>query len=178
VWSALALAFGLAMDATAVCAARALGGNAKKELAILPLLFGVFQTGMAAIGWLAGHFAGKYIAAWDHWVAFFLLLIIGGHMILEAWRGDDDEEGPGSWALYFALAVATSIDAAAAGITLPLVPVAPWLSLTLIGVITAACCAVGFATGRALGHRVGPKLGILGGLVLIGIGTNILIRAA
>lgn len=177
-WAALALAFGLAMDATAVCAARALGGNAKRELAFLPLLFGAFQTGMAALGWLAGHFAGRYIAAWDHWVAFGLLVIIGVHMIFEAWRGDFDEEGPGSAALYFGLAVATSIDAAAAGITLPQVPVAPWLSLTMIGTVTAACCFVGFAAGRALGHRVGPRLGILGGLVLIGIGTDILIRAA
>lgn len=176
--AALALALGLAMDATAVCAARALGGNAKRELAILPLLFGAFQTGMAALGWLAGHFAGRYIAAWDHYVAFGLLVIVGVRMIVVAWRGDDDEEGPGSWALYFGLAIATSIDAAAAGITLPLVPVAPWLALLLIGTITAACCFVGYAAGRALGHRVGPRLGILGGLVLIGIGTHILIRAA
>lgn len=167
------------MDATAVCAARALGGNAKKELAILPLLFGAFQTGMASLGWLTGHFAGRYIAAWDHWVAFGLLVIIGVNMIITAWRGDEDEEdAPTSWGLYFGLAIATSIDAAAAGITLPLVPVAPWLALTLIGVITATCCFVGYAVGRALGQRVGPRLGILGGLVLIGIGTDILIRSA
>lgn len=178
-FAALALAFGLAMDATAVCAARALGANAKRELAILPLLFGAAQSAMAALGWLAGHFAGRYIAAWDHYVAFGLLVAIGIHMIVEAWRGDhDEEEKPGSWGLYLGLAIATSIDAAAAGITLPLVPVAPWLSLTLIGTITAACCFVGYAAGRALGDRVGPRLGILGGLVLIGIGTDILIRAA
>ena len=86
--SALALAFGLAMDATAVSTARAFGAKAHRELAILPLLFGAFQAGMAALGWLAGKVAGPYIAAWDHWVAFALLLLIGGKMIVEAWQAD------------------------------------------------------------------------------------------
>jgi len=177
VWAAFALAFGLAMDATAVCAARAIGARSRRELMILPVLFGVFQAGMAALGWLAGRVAGRYIAAWDHWVAFVLLVLVGGHMILEAWRGDDDEERPGSATLYIALAFATSIDAAAAGITLPLVPVKPALSLAIIGIVTLLCCIAGYATGRALGRRVGTRLGILGGLVLVGMGIAILIRA-
>ena len=176
--SALALAFGLAMDATAVCAARALGTSARRELVILPLLFGVFQAGMAALGWLGGSFAREYLAAWDHWVAGGLLVVIGAHMMLEAWRHEDgDELSPGTPLVYLGLAVATSIDAAAAGLTLPLIPVAPWLSLTMIGVVTSVTCVVGYAAGRALGTRVGPKLGIVGGLVLVGIGIDILIRA-
>ncbi|HSD89030.1 MAG TPA: manganese efflux pump MntP family protein [Kofleriaceae bacterium] len=176
--SAFALAFGLAMDATAVCAARALGGRDHRELAILPALFGVFQAGMAALGWLAGRFAGKYIAAWDHYVAFGLLLLIGAHMVYEGWHAEDEAREPGSPLLYLGLAVATSIDAAAAGITLPLVPVQPWIALALIGAVTAGLSAIGYGAGRALGKHVGPKLGILGGLVLVGIGVNILIRAA
>jgi putative Mn2+ efflux pump MntP len=179
VLSVVALAFGLAMDATAVCAARALGTGARGELAILPLLFGAFQSGMAALGWLGGRTAKPYVEAWDHWVAFGLLVLIGGHMVVEGWRHDGDSEPPkGSLALYLALALATSIDAAAAGLTLPLSPVEPWLALVIIGVITTACCGVGYAAGRALGQRVGPRLGILGGLVLVAIGTDILIRAA
>lgn len=177
-WAVFALAFGLAMDAAAVCAARAIGARSRRELVILPILFGVFQGGMAALGWLAGHFAGEYIAAWDHWVAFVLLVLVGGHMILEAWRGDDDEERPGSAMLYLGLAVATSIDAAAAGITLPQIPVEPALSLVIIAAVTVICCVFGYAAGRALGRKVGTRLGILGGLVLIGIGIDILIRAA
>jgi putative Mn2+ efflux pump MntP len=143
-------------------------------------LFGGFQAGMAALGWLAGAWAGKYIARYDHWVAFGLLVLIGGKMIWEAVRGgvEDDEDEPASAALYVGLAIATSIDAAAAGITLPLVPVAPWLALVLIGGITAACSAAGYLAGRAIGHRLGSSLEVLGGVVLIAIGINMLIRAA
>ena len=100
-------------------------------------------------------------------------------MIYEAIRGGEAKEvEPGSLALYTGLAIATSIDAAAAGITLPLVPVAPWIALLLIGVITATCSAVGYLVGRAVGHRLGSSLEILGGVVLIGIGINMLIQAA
>ncbi len=176
--SALALAFGLAMDATAVCAARALGVGAKRELAILPLLFGAFQAGMAALGWLGGDWARTYIAEWDHWIGGGLLIVIGGRMLYQAWTHQDGDETPaGTVLLYLGLAIATSIDAAAAGLTLPLIPVSPWLVLTLIGVVTSACCAIGYAAGRALGTRVGPRLGVVGGLVLIGIAVDMLIRA-
>src|SRR6185503_13631550 len=85
-WAAIALAFGLAMDATAVSAARGLAARSAREVVILPLLFGGFQAGMAALGWLAGRWAGPYIAAWDHWVASGLLAAIGGKMVIDAWR--------------------------------------------------------------------------------------------
>jgi putative Mn2+ efflux pump MntP len=181
VLAALALAFGLAMDATAVCAARALHAGARRERVVLPLLFGAFQAGMAAIGWLGGSWASRYIAKWDHWVAGGLLVLIGGHMIIEGWKPDHErEDKPGSTLLYLGLAVATSIDAAAAGLTLPLYSQgggpAPWLVLTVIGVVTSACCAVGYAAARMLGERVGPRLGIVGGVVLIGIAVNMFIR--
>ena len=175
--SALALSFGLAMDATAVCAARALGGRDHRELVILPLLFGLFQAGMAALGWLGGRAVGHYIAAWDHWVAFALLVLIGGKMVVEAFRDHDEPQPPGTPLLYLGLAIATSIDAAAAGLTLPMLEVSPELALVLIGVVTAGLSMTGYAAGRALGHKVGPKLGAVGGLVLIGIGINILIQA-
>ena len=130
-------------------------------------------------GWLAGAFAGRYIAAYDQWVAFGLLLIIGGKMIVEAIRGgDDDEVAAPSVALYLGLALATSIDAAAAGITLPLVPAPTWLALVLIGSVTAACSLAGYLAGRAVGHKLGSSLEILGGMVLIAIGINMLIQAA
>jgi manganese efflux pump family protein len=177
VLAAIALAFGLAMDATAVCAARAVGARSHRELLILPLLFGAFQAGMASVGWLGGRAAADYIAAWDHWVAFGLLVLIGGKMVYEAIRGNDSEPEPGTALLYLGLALATSIDAAAAGLTLNLLSVAPWLSLLLIGAITAACSALGYWAGRALGHKLGSKLEVIGGLVLIAIGIDILIRA-
>ena len=178
-WSAIALAFGLAMDATAVSAARGLATHRSREVVILPLLFGGFQAGMAALGWFAGVWVGPYIAAWDHWVAFGLLVLIGGKMLVDAWRGGDDDAppAPATTGLYLGLAVATSIDAAAAGLTLPLVPVAPWIALVLIGAITAACSAIGYQVGRFVGRRFGSKLAIVGGLVLIGIGVQLLVRA-
>jgi len=178
VWAAIALAFGLAMDATAVSAARGLAAQ-PRELVVLPLLFGSFQAGMAAIGWLAGRWAGPYIARWDHWVAFGLLVAIGGKMLFDGWRDRakdtaDCAPAPASIMLYLGLAIATSIDAAAAGLTLPLVPVAPWIALALIGGITAACSAAGVLAGRVFGARFGPRLAMLGGLVLIGIGVRLL----
>jgi putative Mn2+ efflux pump MntP len=176
VWSAVALAFGLAMDATAVSAARGLRGRNLHEAVILPLLFGAFQAGMAALGWLGGRVAREYIAAWDHWLAGGLLVVIGSKMLYEAWRGGDEEPAPGTPLLYLGLALATSIDAAAAGLTLDLLAPAPWITLALIGGITAALSAVGYRAAGALGKRVGAKLDILGGLVLIGIGIDILIR--
>lgn len=176
--AALVLAFGLAMDATAVCAARAFGTGARRELAILPLLFGLFQAGMAALGWLGGNWARRYIGAWDHWVAGGLLIAIGVHMGVEAYRSDSmTEPRPGSLVLYLGLAVATSLDAAAAGLTLPLLTVGPAVALALIGGVTWACCAIGYVAGRALGTKLGPRLGYVGGLVLVGIGIDILIRA-
>jgi len=179
-WAAVALAFGLAMDATAVSAARGLGAHRSSEAALLAALFGGFQAGMAALGWIAGLWVGPYIAAWDHWVAFVLLVGIGGKMLVEAWRSRNDEDReppPGTAMLYIGLALATSIDAAAAGLTLPLVPVAPWIALVLIGAITAACSAIGYLAGRFVGKHLGSKLEILGGLVLIGIGVQLLVRA-
>ena len=176
-FASIALAFGLAMDATAVCAARAFSVRDKRELAILPLLFGAAQAGMAALGWLGGRAVHEYIAAWDHWVAGLLLFAIGGKMIYDAIGSKHGDERKGSLFIYALLALATSIDAAAAGLTLHLLATEPPITLALIGGITAACCAVGYAVGRALGHKLGAKLEVIGALVLVAIGIDILIRA-
>src|SRR5690349_25026764 len=116
---AIALAFGLAMDATAIAAARGLSRQ-RGEIVILPLLFGLFQAGMAALGWLLGEAGGQYIAAYDHWVASGLLFLVGGKLIYDGVNGDEDEEYTTGIGVYVLLAFATSIDAAAAGITLPM----------------------------------------------------------
>lgn len=174
--SALVLAFGLAMDATAVCAARALSAGAARERVILPLLFGAFQAAMAALGWIGGNWARAYIAEWDHWIAGGLLLAIALHMAYETYQHDDEVPKVGTPLLYLALAIATSIDAAAAGLTLSVIPAEPWLVLTLIGVVTCVCCAVGYIAARALGTKLGPRLGYVGALVLAGMAIDILIR--
>jgi putative Mn2+ efflux pump MntP len=175
VFEAVALAFGLAMDATALAAVRGLAAPPREGL-ILPLLFGAFQAGMSALGWAVGAWGGTYIERWDHWIAFALLAGIGVKMLFDAWKGTDADEPlrSGPW-VFLALALATSIDAAAAGITLPLIPVSPWLALGLIGGVTAACSSIGFVVGRTAGRWLGGKLTALGGLILIAIGVRLLI---
>ncbi|MGE5186305.1 MAG: manganese efflux pump MntP family protein [Acidobacteriota bacterium] len=172
----MALSFGLAMDATAVSAVRGLAGHLRRELVILPIVFGGFQAGMSALGWLAGKSIGPYIARWKGPVALGLLALIGLKMIVDGVRGEAEEPEHvprGTLGIYFGLGIATSIDAAAAGLTLEDLTAPPWLSILLIGAVTAACSGVGYGAGRAIGGRIGPRLGILGGLVLVGIGIDI-----
>lgn len=172
---AIALAFGLAMDATAIAAARGLSRQ-RGENVILPLLFGLFQSGMAALGWLLGTAGGTYIAAFEHWVASGLLFLIGGKLIYDGFKEQEDEEYTTGIGVYLLLAIATSVDAAAAGITLPMLPVSPWFALVLIGGVTLVCSAIGYRAGRAVGKRLEGKLEILGGLVLIGLGVRVLVQ--
>ena len=175
-WEAIALSLALAMDAAAVSAARALGAESHREVVILPFVFGGFQAAMAALGWLGGAAIGPYLVGWDRWVAFGLLLLIGGKMLYDAVTSDANEVPvKGTTMVYLGLGLATSIDAAAAGITLPLVPVPPWLSVLLIGVVTAICSMLGHLAGRALAHKFGNKLGAVGGLVLIGLAVKMVI---
>jgi putative Mn2+ efflux pump MntP len=167
------------MDATAVAAARGLGGVRERDAVLVPLLFGVFQAGMAAIGWVGGRLALRWIEAWDHWIAFGLLTALGGRMIIGAVRGSDEEavaaerDGVGTLLL---LSVATSIDALAAGLTLELVGAPPPVTLALIGGVTAVLSAAGYLAGRRLGDRFGSRLELVGGVALIAIGVKILVE--
>lgn len=180
--AALGLALGLAMDATAVAAVQGLAGRETRRGLRLALLFGGFQAGMAALGWLGGRTLGDTFAAWDHWLAFGLLLLLGAKMLWEARGGDDHDDGLGDkprpqapWRLDLTLAVATSIDALAAGVTLPLVA-PPALALVAIGVVTALASLTAYAFAMRLGSRTGARLNALGGVVLIAMGTKILIE--
>lgn len=175
-FEAVALAFALAMDATALAAVRGLAAPRREGL-ILPLLFGGFQAGMAALGWALGAWGAGYIEAWDHWIAFGLLVGIGLKMLFDAWRGSAADEPQRSGPLVLVgLALATSIDAAAAGITLPLIPVSPWFALALIGGVTVVCSLLGFIAGRTAGRWLGGKLTALGGVILIAIGVRLLLQ--
>ena len=175
---ALTLSIALAMDATAVAVARGLGAPhvSRRDAALLPALFGGFQAGMAALGWLAGRWFGPAIEDWDHWIAFALLSAIGVKMIVGALRGDDarDDTVRGDLLTLLGLAIATSIDAAAAGITLPLIDAPPAIALAMIGAVTAILSAAGLYAGKRLGARFGARLEILGGLALIAIGAKLL----
>lgn len=184
---ALLLAVGLAMDASAVAAARGAAARslAHRDLWVLPPLFGGFQAAMAALGWQGASWSARYIDSWDHWLAFALLVGIGAKMLRDGLRregGEDREattaagEAPPRAGLLtdLSLALATSLDAAAAGVSLPSIPVPPLVTVALVGGVTAALSATGFAIGCRVGDRLGRAATALGGAVLIGIGVRLL----
>jgi putative Mn2+ efflux pump MntP len=177
----LLLALGLAMDATAVSAARGLAVPSirARHVVLVAGFFGGFQALMPIIGWLLGARIGPVVQAWDHWIAFVLLASIGGKMLWEA-RGESSADGVTTvdhFALrsMFVLAIATSIDALAVGITLPMLHAPFALSVVTIGVVTALLSAAGLFAGRRFGAMLGKRLDLAGGVVLIGLGFKILI---
>ncbi len=179
-----ALAVGLAMDATAVAAARGLATPVLrlKHVLLVMLFFGGSQALMPLLGWGLGSQLGPIVAAWDHWIAFVLLCGIGGKMLHEARGSDDEEEKPEASGDPFGvrvlsvLAVATSIDAFAVGITLPMLGAPLVVSLVTIGVVTAVLSAAGLFAGRRFGSLLGKRLDFVGGAVLVLLGFKILIE--
>ncbi len=181
----LLLAIGLAMDAMAVAGTRGLAARTvrPRDALRVGIFFGVAQAIMPAIGWFAGaHFASK-IAAWDHWIIFGVLGALGAKMIYEsleapAAEASADASGANAFGLRILalLALATSIDALAAGVTLAMVDVNVVWACSLIGVVTGVLSFAGVYVGRRFGARLGKRLDAVGGLVLIGIGIKTLIE--
>lgn len=171
------------MDAAAVSAARGFVTLRieLRHVLMVAFFFGGFQALMPFIGWLLGTRIGPAVAAWDHWIAFAVLAAIGGKMLWEARGGEGPEALPRDGNLYgfnvmLLLAIATSIDALAAGITLPLLQAPLLLSVATIGITTAVVCAIALFAGRRFGAVLGSRLDAVGGLMLIGIGTKILLE--
>lgn len=176
-----ALALGLAMDATAVAAARGLAAPAirPRDVALVAGAFGGAQALMPLVGYGLGHELGPLVAAWDHWIAFVLLGGLGAKMIHEALTHDEDDAPAGdvfALGVVLTLAVATSIDALAVGLTLPMLGAPLVGSVLTIGAVTAVCSALGLFAGRRFGARLGRRLDVLGGLVLIALGAKILVE--
>lgn len=175
----LLLSFGLAADACAASASRGLAAPRVnvRDVVALAICFGGFQAAMPALGAFLGERVGPLIERWDHWIAFALLALLGGKMIREAFaEGDDEASERGALTLptLLTLGVATSIDALAAGITLPTMglPVVP--TIACIGAVTAALSAAGYFLGRRFGEVFGKRLDVVGGLVLVGLGFKVL----
>ena len=180
----LVLSLGLAMDATAVAAARGLAAPRVRPVHVLliAVFFGGFQALMPFLGWMIGSRLGPSVQDFDHWIAFVLLGGIGAKMLVEAFRPPGEPESvrpdkdffrPG---LLLLLALATSIDALAAGVTLPMLGAPLLLSLVTTGLVTATLSGLGVLVGRRFGSLLGKRLDIVGGLVLIGLGSKILIE--
>lgn len=178
----LTLALGLAMDATAVSVAKGLAAPklAWRHYLLVAFYFGTFQALMPLIGWLVGSQIGPWVATWAHWIAFVLLTVLGGKMLWEA-RAQDDDDAPPKGDPFghremFGLAVATSIDALVAGVTLPMLHAPMVLSLVTIGVVTALLSALGLALGRRVGAVIGKRLDVAGGAFLIALGVSVLVE--
>lgn len=177
VFEIILISIGLAMDAFGVSIGKGLtmpvGENGRKVT--LAFLFGLFQFLMPLIGWLIGRQFIDVIADWDHWIIFGLLGYLGIAMIREGLSDDDDEDDDdkqflGVWEMMM-LSVATSLDAMAVGLTFAFLPINVWKASTMIGV-----SLVGVYLGKFMGRFVGKYADIVGGGVLILIGTKILLQ--
>ncbi|HUU01827.1 MAG TPA: manganese efflux pump MntP family protein [Myxococcota bacterium] len=175
----LLIAIGLAMDAFAVSlaagASRQAGGTGAAFR--LSFHFGLFQFIMPVIGWYAGIGVAGTIAAYDHWVAFGLLALVGIRMIVSGTdsRKNSHSRDPSRGLTLLVLSVATSIDALAVGLSLAMIRVNIWYPSIVIGLVTACLSIVGLRLGGRLGVRFGKRMEIAGGGLLVLIGMRILL---
>ena len=179
--SLLLIAVGLSMDAFAVSVAKCITIKHVRltEALKFGLLFGGFQMLMPIFGWLLGRSFAEYIQAFDHFIAFGLLAFIGGKMIYESLKQDksDKDAHALTWKDMIVLAVATSIDAMAVGVSFALMPdVDIMLSASFIGIVTFTVSIAGAYLGNKVGSKLKSGAEIFGGIILIAIGTKILIE--
>jgi len=177
----LGIAVALAMDAFAVAlgTGMALERLTGRHLFRLGFHFGLFQALMPVMGWLAGLTVQRWIADYDHWIAFGLLGFVGGKMIYEAIRADEEEKilkDPTRGLSLVLLSVATSIDALAVGLSLAIIGIDIWLPALVIGLVAGAFTVSGMLLGRRVGAAWGPRVEVVGGLVLCAIGLKILLE--
>ncbi len=174
------LAVGLSIDSLAVSVAcGALIQNYRHHHMLkIGLVMGFFQAGMTIAGYLAGMGFKKYITTFDHWIAFLLLLYLGGKMIYGSTEDlkEDCNTNPLCYKTLCGLGIATSIDALAVGISLACIESAITQEALAIGIVTFLFSAFGVYFGNRFGHKINLKLDLIGGLILIGIGTKILIE--
>ena len=183
--SMLAIAVELSADAFAVTLSDMLryGNLPLKKKMLLPVFFGLFQGIMPVIGFLVGELLGEVIQRIDHWVAFALLAFLGIKMIVESIKETKQKEEEKhcecrlSWGEMITQSFATSIDAMAVGITLAIVVNLPiYVSAPVIAVVTYLLCLLGVGIASKLGKFLKNKAGIVGGVILVAIGTKILIE--
>ncbi|NLF40733.1 manganese efflux pump [bacterium] len=177
----LGIALGLSMDAFAVSVSS--GVTARRfhlrHGLLLGTFFGGFQALMPVVGWLAGIGLRSYITAFDHWIAFGLLAVIGGKMIYESFVLDEDGKHQGSateLATLLVLSIATSIDALAVGLSLCMLRVAIIKPAVVIGIVTFILSFTGVYVGVRVGHWFEKKIEVAGGVILIVIGVKILLQ--
>jgi putative Mn2+ efflux pump MntP len=178
----LLMGIGLAMDAFAVsiCKGLAMRKVNKKQAVVIGLFFGGFQALMPFIGWVLGSQFENYITSIDHWIAFILLGFIGGKMMIEALKPEEEEtiekmDQPLDLKEMFILAIATSIDALAVGITFAFLDYPIVEAITIIGVVTFIISIGGVYVGNFFGNKYKNKAEFAGGLILVLLGLRILL---
>jgi putative Mn2+ efflux pump MntP len=173
------IALSMAMDAFAVC----LGAGTQEQTSgsrptfRLAFHFGLFQFLMPVLGWFAGTTIERYIAAYDHWIAFGLLAFVGGRMVWSGFHPEKEEEknDPSrGWTLVL-LSIVVSIDALAVGLSLGIIGVTIWVPAVVIGIVTGLVSWLGLRLGNKLGEKFGKRMEIAGGIVLILLGVRILL---
>ena len=173
------LAFGMSMDAFAVSISKGATLHKPKfsEALRTGLIFGAIEALTPLIGWGLGMLASQFVLEWSHWIAFILLVFLGGRMVIEGVRGNSDDAEPqhrhGFW-LLVTTAIATSLDAMAVGVGLAFLQVNIIATALAIGCATLIMSTLGMMVGRFIGPLLGKRAEILGGIVLIGIGAQIL----
>lgn len=177
----IGLAAALAMDAFAVAlgAGLTLERLTGRHMFRLSFHFGLFQGMMPVIGWLAGLSVQRWIAAYDHWIAFILLSFIGGKMIYEAFKEEEalrNPRDPTRGLTLVMLSIATSIDALAVGLSLGMLGVTIWFPALIIAVVAGVFTLAGMLLGRRISNLWGPRVEIFGGVVLFAIGLKILLE--
>jgi len=174
----LLIAIGLAMDCFAVSIGVGCSICHSKNLVMrMSFHFGLFQVGMTLLGWFAGKTITTYVSSFDHWIALVLLVFIGVRMILAGLSNDDGvnrDIDASRGATLIMLSLATSMDALAVGLSLAFLHGDITSASIVIGLVSLVMTIIGLTIGRRLGIQFGRRMGILGGVILIGIGLNIL----
>jgi len=180
-WTIILIALALAVDAFAVALAAgvSLCQVSGRQTFRLAFHFGLFQAGMNIVGWAAGLTVRNLLASIDHWLAFGLLALVAVKMIKDSLAGREDEAqklDPTRGYTLIVLSVATSIDSLAVGLSFSMLNVSIWLPAVIIGLVATMLTVAGLRLGCWLGaaSRIGARAEIAGGLVLLGIGVNIL----
>lgn len=177
--STVFLAFAMSTDAFAAAVGKGASLHRPRiaEALRTGVIFGVIETATPLIGWAAGRAAAQYVTAWDHWIAFGLLLLLGLRMIREGLgRPEHQTEKPNSHSFWVLAATgfATSIDAMAVGAGLAFIDVDIFSTAATIGFATMLMVTIGVMIGRVVGATLGKRAEVVGGLVLIGVGSVIL----
>ena len=181
IFDLILLAIGVSMDAFAVSIAKGLATQRlrPRHYVSVALWFGGFQALMPVIGYFLGANFASIVESCDHWIAFVLLAVIGGKMLYDTFTGGEDEDSTGSdfrFKTMLVLAIATSIDALAIGVSLAFLKVDIWSAIAFIGATTASFSTLGLRLGNIFGYRYKHGAELTGGVVLILIGAKILVE--